>query len=428
MIKIDNTPSWTVYELNELVNRIIGGGTPSRNNPSFWNGIIPWASVKDFNDDFTYIDKTIEYITERGLTSSSSNLIEKDILILCTRMAVGRIGISKIPIAINQDLKALYLNNKVNARYLGLLVNHSRAKLESKSIGSTVKGISLIDLHSIKFLLPSLIEQKAIAEILDTIDNAIHATEKLIKKLKAMKKGLLHDLLTCGLDVNGNLRDPIAHPEQFKDSELGRIPKEWEVFKIREIAVHIGSGITPRGGSNVYKKSGILFIRSQNVTFEGLKLDDVAYIDNKIHKHMRRSEIYTFDVLINITGASIGRCCYVPENFPQANVNQHVCAIRLKKITKSDAYFLSSVLASNIGQHQIDILNAGGNREGLNYEQLGNFLIPLPQNTHERFVISQLLSIHEKHIQQQQSYFEKLKLLKKGLMNDLLTGRVRVKV
>ena len=318
--------------------------------------------------------------------------------------------------------------NKVTKSYVLHLLNFETSLMQASTIagGSTRQRISRRNLGEMTILVPPIPEQRCIAEILDTIDDVIQKTEALISKLKAMKQGLLHDLLTRGLDKNGKLRDPKAHPEQFKESLLGRIPKGWEVISIGEIASHVGSGLTPRGGSEVYKTTGVMFIRSQNITFEGLKLEDIAFIDSKTHEAMRRSEVFAYDVLLNITGASIGRCCSLPEGLGPTNVNQHVCAIRLPNPCQEDSFYVSSVLACHIGQHQIDVLNAGGNREGLNYQQLRSFVIPWPEKD-ERTKAANIIAAHDARIRTEEQYRDKLKLLKKGLMQDLLTGNVRVK-
>lgn len=278
------------------------------------------------------------------------------------------------------------------------------------------------------FRIPRLEEDEQLfaASILDAADEVIAKTEALIAKLKAIKQGLLQDLLTRGLDDNGLLRDPEKHPEQFKESPLGYVPIAWDTPTINDLAIHVGSGITPTGGSNVYKSEGVLFIRSQNVTFEGLLLEDVAYIDYRTHQMMARSEVSAHDVLLNITGASIGRCCPVPEGLGSANVNQHVCAIRTAKPRREDAVFLSAVLASFIGQRQIDRLNAGSNRQGLNYQQLRSFVLPWPRDDSERVEIATKIESAESRIIAEKSYLSKLEAIKKGLMQDLLTGRVRV--
>ena len=276
-------------------------------------------------------------------------------------------------------------------------------------------------------LWPPQPERYRIAEILDTLDAATRETEAVVAKLRQVKAGLLHDLLTRGLDDHGHLRDPARRPEQFQDSPIGRIPKAWQYPTIGEIASHVGSGATPRGGSAVYRKDGITFVRSQNVTFDGLLLDDVIFIAPAIHSAMSRSEIFQFDVLLNITGASIGRCCSVPAGFGPANVNQHVCAIRLPKPRLEDGILLAAILASHIGQSQIDRLNAGGNRQGLNYTQVRSFFVPWPEPD-ERKAIADRLEQSKTRLEAEESQLSKLHSLKRGLAHDLLAGRVRVKL
>lgn len=278
---------------------------------------------------------------------------------------------------------------------------------------------------AILFEIPSDIdEQRYIAHIINTIDTAISHTQQLINKYQRIKAGLLYDLLAKGIDENGNLRSEETH--QFKDSPMGRIPFEWDVKAIGDIVTHLGSGVTPRGGSKVYQKSGVLLIRSQNVYNDFLLLDDVAFISDEINERMQRSEIFEFDVLLNITGASIGRCSIVPESFSRANVNQHVCAIRLINKTKSKAYFLQSFLSSHSGQNQIFKLNAGGNREGLNYSQTRAITLPWPSDEVEFDRIQERILSVRKYAISIQNNLTKLQSLKTGLMQDLLSGNVRV--
>jgi type I restriction enzyme S subunit len=292
--------------------------------------------------------------------------------------------------------------------------------------GLTRYGLTNAVVEFTPIWLPTPEEQHEVAAVLRGIDEAILKTEKLIAKLKSIKQGLLHDLLTRGLDDNGELRNPEDHPEQFKETPQGRIPAAWETLTISDLAVYVGSGITPTGGSTVYKREGVLFIRSQNVTFEGLLLDDIAYIDERTHQMMARSEVFAHDVLLNITGASIGRCCTVPEGLGPANVNQHVCIIRTARPRREDAILLAAVLASFIGQRQIDRLNAGSNRQGLNYQQLRSFLVPWPKHEAERTALAARIESADSRIRAEEAYLSKLRAIKRGLMQDLLTGRVRV--
>lgn len=210
--------------------------------------------------------------------------------------------------------------------------------------------------------------------------------------------------------------------EQFITA-LGPVTPSWERKTIADLAVYVGSGVTPTGGSDVYTTSGVTFIRSQNVTNDGLLLDDVAFIDEKTHERMTGSEVVPFDVLLNITGASIGRCCFLPSGLGPTNVNQHVCTIRLPVADEGDAKYLSSVLSSPIGQNQIFRLNAGGNREGLNYQQLRRFQIPWPPKF-LRGKIARILTTLDNVITQTEALIAKYQAIKQGLMHDLFTRGV----
>lgn len=267
-------------------------------------------------------------------------------------------------------------------------------------------------------------EEERIVQFLSTLDRAIDYTKQLIAKYQRIKTGLLHDMLTRGIDEHGNLRSEKTH--KFKDSKLGRIPVEWECMNIGSLIEYLGSGITPRGGSKIYKKEGILLIRSQNVYPGYFELDDVAFIDEEINNTMLRSEIFEYDVLLNITGASIGRCVYVPKEFYKANVNQHVCAIRLQNKTENKAAFLQAFLNSDFGQNQIIRFNSGGNREGLNYSQIKAIVLPWPNNEQEFERIRTTIEKTDKFLKKNQNKLTKLQSLKTGLMQDLLSGKVRV--
>jgi type I restriction enzyme, S subunit len=151
----------------------------------------------------------------------------------------------------------------------------------------------------------------------------------------------------------------------------------WPRVPLKYLASKIGSGKTPKGGAEVYTTSGVMLLRSQNVHFDGLRLDDVVHIDADIDEEMSSTRVQSNDVLLNITGASIGRCTVVPTEFEAANVNQHVCIIRPNTDRLLPA-FLNLVLQSSTIQNEIRFGENGSSREGLNFEQIGAFEIPLP--------------------------------------------------
>ncbi|MFE9022247.1 restriction endonuclease subunit S [Streptomyces sp. NPDC007808] len=148
----------------------------------------------------------------------------------------------------------------------------------------------------------------------------------------------------------------------------------WGTRRVKTLATKIGSGKTPSGGSENYLVSGVPFLRSQNIHFDGLRLDDVVYISEATHRDMRGTRVKPGDVLLNITGASLGRVSRAPEDLGEANVNQHVCIIRPN--AEADSRYLAYTLSSRPVQEQIFELQVGGNREGLNFDQVGNLTVP----------------------------------------------------
>ena len=193
--------------------------------------------------------------------------------------------------------------------------------------------------------------------------------------------------------------------------------EEWKKTKIGDITSKVGSGVTPKGGSAVYKTSGHLFIRSQNVGNGRFLLDDVAYIDEATHKKQINTELKDGDVLLNITGASIGRTTVVNKNVEGGNVNQHVCIIRL--LEDYSPNYICNYLLSYGGQKQIDSFQAGGNREGLNFEQIRSIKFSIP-SFREQSKIASLLSLLEERIATQNKIIEDLKKLKVAIRDKQL--------
>ena len=212
-----------------------------------------------------------------------------------------------------------------------------------------------------------------------------------------------------------------AEREKIKGSTNLNVPHlrfpefsgEWEKHTIGELAIKVGSGVTPKGGETVYKKEGHPFVRSQNVGLGGLLLEDIAYIDDTTHIRQKNTELQIDDVLLNITGASIGRSAVVNEQIAGGNVNQHVCIIRTKDNLVSP--FLCNFLLSNYGQKQIDSFQAGGNRQGLNFEQIKSIKIGIPC-LKEQSKIAKTLQLLDERIATQNKIIEKLESLIKGII------------
>lgn len=293
-------------------------------------------------------------------------------------------------------------------------------------IGAGVRQtLKFEDLKRLPVLIPPLDEQQSIASFLDQktkqIDKLIVNKKKLIGLLKEERTAIVNQAVTKGIDPNAKLK-----PSGIE--WLGDIPEHWETKKIRYLVSKVGSGITPNGGANVYQETGIPLLRSQNIYSDGLILDDVAYISETIDEEMRNSHIEEGDVLLNITGGSIGRCFYVPRGFGRGNVNQHVCIIRpIKSLVATE--YLHAVLVSGYGQNLIDMSQVGANREGLNFPQIKGFQIPYCDLSEQKLIvefIAKKSSAFGATISKIEKEIEFLSEYRTALISEVVTGKVRV--
>ncbi|WP_438966346.1 restriction endonuclease subunit S [Flavobacterium sp.] len=188
--------------------------------------------------------------------------------------------------------------------------------------------------------------------------------------------------------------------EKYKPSDidwLGEIPQNWELKRVKDIINKIGSGVTPKGGSEVYVDVGVPLIRSQNVYDDGLRLDDVSFIDEETNNKMKSSQLKQNDILINITGASIGRSCVVPKNIEIANINQHIIYLRVKE---KYVPFIAYYIKSNVVKEYINLIQAGTSKEALNMGQAINIPVVIPdfntQNTIVSFIENKTQAIDKK--------------------------------
>ena len=284
-------------------------------------------------------------------------------------------------------------------------------------------------------LIPPYNEQTAIANFLDQkttqIDDLIAKKERLIQLLEEERTAIINQAVTKGLPAEERMKAGLDPNVPMKDSGiewLGEIPAHWEVTKIKTVTIKIGSGVTPKGGAEIYELSGIPLLRSQNIYFDGFRLENVAYITSEIHDSMKNSQVQSGDVLLNITGGSIGRCYFVTNEFKEANVNQHVCIVRPNERIITE--FLYYILSSTIGQQQIDLCQTGGNREALNFEQLKNFFLCLPKVDEQKNIVQRLKTSLNNINMTIETFRKEIELIneyKTALISEVVTGKVDVR-
>jgi len=408
--------------IGNLIAFQTGGGTPSRQNPAYWIGPIPWASVKDFDEDKIELLETDEQISQQGLNSSATNLIPANTPVVCTRMAVGRVAIAPMDIAINQDLKALFPSRSTDTRYLLRLADYAKAKADAVSVGSTVKGIKVVDYLNIEVPLAPPEHQSKIAEILDTLDTAIRGTEAVVAKLKAMKQGLLHDLLTRGIDANGDLRPSQSEaPHLYKQTPLGWLPKEWEALPLSEYTQHdITYGIVQAGP---HIEGGIPYVRTGDMSGDELVRETMLCTSKRIALSYHRSEVRSGELVIAIR-ATLGKVLPVPDDLDGANLTQGTARIAPK--ASVNATCLMWAIRHRRGQDAIMKEVKGSTFMEISLGALRQVLIGMPCLRDEQDKIDHRLSAQDAAILNEQKLLEKLRLQKIGLMDDLLTGRTSV--
>lgn len=186
----------------------------------------------------------------------------------------------------------------------------------------------------------------------------------------------------------GKIKKPKKSPEISEEEKPFELPDGWSWTRLGNITSKIGSGATPRGGKNAYTEYGIPFLRSQNIWNDGLSLQEVAYIPKETHEKMANTHVSPNDILLNITGASLGRCAVVPESLSSANVSQHVTIIRTTESVNRD--YLHAVILSPYVQGLVWGRQVGMAREGLSKKVLELFEIPIPPEAEQHRIVEKV--------------------------------------
>ena len=265
---------------------------------------------------------------------------------------------------------------------------------------------------AIRLLLPPLPEQKKIAAILSSVDEAIQATQAVIDQTRRVKSGLLQDLLTRGI---GHTR--------FKQTEIGEIPEGWDVVTLRDVvdsARKITYGIVQPGA---HKPDGVPLIRGQNYIGGWEPVSKFYRVDPRLHAQYSRSTTRPGDVLLCIVGATTGASAVVPADLPEANITQTTA--RIAPGTRTTTGFLACYLQSRQGQSEVARLVKGSAQPGLNLADVERFRLPLPPIDEQR-LIEMRVSTVDAALESDTAQSERLRRLKTGLLTDLLTGKVRV--
>jgi type I restriction enzyme S subunit len=335
--------------LGDLVD-IRGGGTPSRTNPNYWGGKIPWATVKDFST--TTMSDTMERITEQGVAESATNIIPAGNIILPTRMALGKAAINLVDIAINQDLKALLIKDgkreRVHKEYLFRFLLSKSSFLESSGKGATVKGIRLEVLRELEVPLPPLKEQKRIAAILDKADHIRRKRQQTIKLADEFLRAVFLNMFGVSI-VNSNgwdvkpIGDLLANkPNAARTGPFGSQLKHSEF---------VGKGVPVLG--------------IDNIVTNHFRWTIPRCLPPKKFERFKRYRVFPEDLIITIMGTT-GRVAVAPSDLPECMSTKHLCVLTLNRNKIDPVYLWATLLFDNKARSQAEKYGSGAIMEGWN--------------------------------------------------------------
>jgi type I restriction enzyme, S subunit len=397
---------WEVVSSGEICE-LTAGGTPSTSISEYWGGSIRWMNSGEINKK--RVDEVEGRITEEGLKNSSTKILP----IHCVLIALagqgktrGTVAINEVELCTNQSIAAFIPKEKVLYEYLFFNLDNRYDELRSLSAGDGGRGgLNLSILRAVQIPLPSLEEQKKIAEILSTWDQGIDKLTALIERKKHLKKGLMQKLLT------GRVRfKEFVIKQGFQDTELGLIPQDWQVVRLGDVCEFINGKAHE---NNISEDGRYCVVNSKFISSEGV----VRKNSNEGFCIAKASDILM--VMSDVpNGKAIGKCFYV-EDSNVYTVNQRICILRSQKNNSNFLFFLV-----NRNKYFLSF-DDGVKQTNLRKEEVLALPIPLPP-LEEQKKIAEILSTQDKEIDKLEKKLELFKQQKKGLMQILLTGRVRV--
>ncbi|KPV63893.1 MAG: Type-1 restriction enzyme MjaXIP specificity protein [Candidatus Bathyarchaeota archaeon BA2] len=401
---IGKTPKdWGIMRIGHIFT-YVKGKKPSEMIEKRKEGYLPYLST--------------EYLRENKPTkfvkiSKDVVLVDDDLILLWDGSNAGEFFLGKKGVLSSTMVKLQLKEKRYNKIFLFYLLKMKESYLKGQTKGTGIPHVDGSVFNNLILPLPLLHEQKVIVSILSTVDEAIQKTKEIIAKAERLKRGLMQELLTKG----------IGHKE-FKDSEIGKIPKEWNIAELKDAILEVKSGF-PCGKRD---EDGILQLRMDNIEPEGW-INTNAGVRIPIPEDVEEYILKPGDVLFNNTNSVdlIGKTAIFRGEFSRCVYSNHITRIRVNP-NKAISEWLSYLL---IRKWKLGVFKAICHRHvhqaGINNQDLLRLKIPLP-SIPEQQKIAEVLSTVDKKLELERKRKEKLERIKRGLMNDLLTGKVRMKI
>ncbi|ADN08854.1 restriction endonuclease subunit S [Sulfurimonas autotrophica] len=399
---------WEWKKLEEITELITKGTTPTTNGYKFLNEGINFLKIENIVSGEIDLSTIEMFISKEAHQAQRRSQLKENDVLFSIAGTIGDTAIVKkehLPMNINQAIALIRPKESLNSKFLKYsLLSIVSQNTKDKQRGGAIKNISLGDMKNTNYPLPPLQEQKRIVGKLDSlfekIDRVVALHQKNMDEADAFMGSVLNDV-------------------------FGKFSNK-KIVALKGITSKIGSGATPRGGQKSYKTEGISFIRSMNIYDTGFREKGLAFIDDEQAQKLNNVTIEENDVLINITGASVARCCIVDKKYLPARVNQHVSILRLKdRIIPS---FLHYYLISPFIKSELLFNSSGGaTREAITKTMLEEFQVPLISLSLQQKTVTYLdkISLYLKRIKEvQKEKMENLKALKASILDEAFRGKL----
>jgi type I restriction enzyme, S subunit len=380
------SPQWLTVPLEDVILRIVGGGTPSKSKPQYYRGKIPWMSVKDMNKHV--LQDTVDHISQAAVDNSSTNVIPAGTPIIATRMSLGKIVIADFDSAINQDLKALFLPAEIHRDYLVYWYRSVARKIEQMGTGTTVKGIRLEALKGLEFALPPLPEQKVIADKLDTLLAQVENTKARLERIPQILKRFRQSVLAAA--VSGRLTEEWRsgdNPEQtFK--------------KLGEAGIEVKTG--PFGSAlhkSDYVNGGIPVINPMHISDGTIKPSEAMTISHQKYTTLEAWHLRKGDVVVGRRG-EMGRASVVESDEPQlCGTGSMILRVGEDALPK----YLEIILRSPTAVSYFNSASVGSTMVNLNQKVIKNLEVYFPSLSEQTEIVRRVdqLFAHADRIEQQ---------------------------
>ena len=392
---------WDVYSLQDIVNQFMNGGTPSTKNEDFWSGNIPWITGADILEQEVAVIR--RHITAAAVDSSATNVIPTGNLLIVSRTGVGKLAIAPCDIAISQDFTGILLRKeKILAGYLFRYLDFFQNVLVRQNQGTSIKGITRDTLAAILIAVPSSAEQRAIAEALSDMDGLIKSSQALIAKKKAIKQATMQQLLTGKTRLSG-------------------FSGEWKVGKLADFGIFRSGNGFPLAFQG-HQSGDYPFFKVSDINNKGNKLllkNANHWIREEVRKRLGANKFLTGSVVF----AKIGAAIFLERKrllSQESCLDNNMMAFSLTAPEACEQFFYYLFLRLELGK-----LVSTTALPSLSGREIGAIRVPLPPIKEQRAIASVLSDI-DADIASLERRLDKTRSVKQGMMQQLLTGKVRL--